>query len=258
MTTKDAFEIHLTGFSTISRLADYSILKFSIASEGTSKAKVSEVVTVVSKDLQDLFDRLNTKDPDTGSPAPSAAVTSWTMAGLSTQTWVPSHWDNDKKEQIQEERKHGANNSFSVKFKDFAVLSDIATELASREFVTVNSVTWGITDETRNELAGENRKKAMQDAMTKARDYATTALGNHAVARAVHLEEVNDGRVQQQMARAKSALRTSAPESQMQPMPQTQPMPQVHFNGMNQFSSLHMKPQDVDLSAFVKVKFVVE
>ena len=248
MASNQVLEIRLTGSSTVSRLAERGILSVSISSSGTSKPKVSEDVTKVTKDLQALISPLDGKDANTGLPAPDAPVTWWSMSNITTRTWVPSRYDSNTQQHIEGERQYSANSSFTVKFKDFTKLSEIATDLTVQEFVTVNGVTWTLTDATRDALASENRRKAVADAMLKAKDYAGAAIGEHAVVKVVDMEEVNDGGV-----------------SDFGIMPQGANARQggglfgAHGGGPGgEQESLNLRPQDVDLHTAVNLKFTAQ
>ncbi|KAL9095091.1 MAG: hypothetical protein Q9165_002694 [Trypethelium subeluteriae] len=243
-------EIHIEASSTVSRLAERGILFIGVSSSGTSKSTVFEDTTRVSNELQALFGPLNAKDASTGLPSANAAVTWWSMQSITTRTWIPTTYDSKTQEHKQGERQYSANTSFTVKFKDFARLNDIATDLTTQQFVTVNGVTWGLTDVTRDALACENRRNAVANAIAKARDYATAAVGEHAVVRAVDLKELQDG--------SETGAGRVMPQGMggMMQMPQmlqsqTGPVPSVH-------GGLNFRPQDVDLQAKVKVKFSVE
>ncbi|KAI9692325.1 MAG: hypothetical protein M1822_006556 [Bathelium mastoideum] len=249
--------IDLTGSSTITRLAERGILSVSISSTGTSKSKVSVDVTKVSKDLQALFERLGANDPNTASPTENPAVASWRMQGVTTRTWIPTRWDPQTQQHMPAEREYSANASFTVDFKDFVVLSDVATDLTLEELVTVNSVTWSLTDETRDGLASENRTKAALDALGKARDYAAAVVGSHATIRAVALEEIAN--VAQAsvnpfggaMGQATGGLFGSQGQG-------FGSATAAAGGGGGEQAGLNLRAQDVDLRAGVRVKFIVE
>lgn len=68
--------------------------------------------------------------------------------------------------------RYRADASVEVKFRDFAVLAEWATDLAEREGITIAGITWALTEALRVDLERRARADAVRHAGTKASDYA--------------------------------------------------------------------------------------
>lgn len=72
--------------------------------------------------------------------------------------------------------RYRSRSTIEVKFHDFAALADWVGSLGEREGVSVDGIDWTLTVALRAKLDREVRIAAVQDAITKAGDYAA-ALG---------------------------------------------------------------------------------
>ncbi|MEU9808968.1 SIMPL domain-containing protein [Mycobacterium sp. NPDC050853] len=105
-------------------------------------------------------------DPDQGP------VTWWSAEQL--RTWSTRPWNKDGK---QKPLVHHAAVAVEVKFRDFAALSRwVGHRTVSIEGFRVTRVEWALTVKRKDELLHEVRTRAVQDAVTRAQQYAD-ALG---------------------------------------------------------------------------------
>jgi hypothetical protein len=77
------------------------------------------------------------------------------------------------------------------KFRDFAKMGSMATMLSTMPNVTINNITWALTDATKKSLETQSCKLSVENAVAKARDFADT-FGIEA--NAVGAMELTDGR----------------------------------------------------------------
>lgn len=130
----DSIQISVQGSHTHFAPAERCIVSFQVSKEGDSQASVVQAVTTLSDDLTDLFRSLCPKDTATGRLAveyvddPNVAITHWSMSSLSTSNWKVQAGKNGEKEKSA--RRYRASTGFFVKFKDFAKMSEICSDLA--------------------------------------------------------------------------------------------------------------------------------
>jgi uncharacterized protein len=132
----------------------------SISYEGGAMDAVYERV---AQDLETVKSSvLSLHDPDRGP------VTWWSVEQL--RTWSARPW-NDRGEQLP--LVHHASVGLEVKFSDFQALSRwVAEHTTDTEGFRVGHVQWALTVKRRDELAREVRTLAVQDAVTRAQQYA--------------------------------------------------------------------------------------
>ncbi|MCJ1286459.1 hypothetical protein MMC26_005804 [Xylographa opegraphella] len=222
-------EITVTGASVISRPAERAVLSLTVMSEGPSQSTVSHDVTSTSHDLRATFQALSPKTA-TGDAAPDAAITVFSTTALTTKTWVP----DDRHGDPLPARLYAASTRFHVIFRAFATLAEVAGALFATPHVVIESTKWTLTDATLAAVASESRRAAMRDAVTKAADLADV-VGRRVVA--VQIEDL--GSVT--MGRTRQTARMGGPPS-----------------GASGIGVLALEPEDVEVNASVKVKFVGE
>jgi uncharacterized protein YggE len=99
-------------------------------------------------------------------------VTRWSAEQL--RTWSSRPWNQDG-EQLP--LVHHAGVDVAIKFLDFQALSRwVGEHVAGTEGFAVSSVEWALTKRRHDELSREVRSAAVQDAVTRAQQYAD-ALG---------------------------------------------------------------------------------
>lgn len=223
-------EINVHGSSVLHRHAERGVLSVAVSSEGLSQETVSREVTSTSNQLKKMFNELAPKT-ESGTPAPNAPVTVFSMTSFRTRSWIP-----EDKEGNALARQYEASTHFEVIFRDFEKLGDVASTLFTMPHAEIKNTSWRLTDETMESLGSESRKAAMHDAIQKAQDYAEVVRKNVVAVEITDQGSSTRGRTKQ-MAR-KSAMSMSTPGA--------------HVNGLS------LEPEDVELSAVVGVKFVAE
>lgn len=104
--------------------------------------------------------------------AEHGAVTWWSAEQL--RTWANRPWNKDGK---QLPLVHHASIGLQVKFRDFTAMSRwVGGHLATTGGFTVSHVEWALKSNRRDEVLRQVRAKAVQDAVTRAQQYAD-ALG---------------------------------------------------------------------------------
>lgn len=97
----------------------------------------------------------------------SGAATEWTAERVSTDAYREYVKDSD-----ETVLRYRSISTVSVTFSDFGVLADWVSDLAERPGIGVDGITWSLTDPLRVSLQRKVRIDAVQDAITKANDYA--------------------------------------------------------------------------------------
>ena len=197
-----------------------------IAFEGPAMAPVYDGV---ARDLEAVKASIAPlHDPQAGP------VTWWSAEQL--RTWSERPWNNQGK---RLPLVHHARVGVAVKFADFTALSRwVGEHVAGTEGFRVERVQWALTVTRRDELLGQARTRAVQDAVTRAQQYAD-ALGFGAVrpaaiadagmlAAGLHPESGSGGAPMRMMAVSAGA----AP-------------------------SVELVPDDIEVSAAVDARFVV-
>ena len=164
--SKPTLEIDVRGTSEISRDPERAVLSVGISSEGADQEVVSQHVSSTCNQLQQTFDRLTPKT-STGAVTPEAPIIAFSTTSLRSWSYVPY---DAKGKALQ--RVHSASSGFEVVFRDFETLGHVASELFLMPHVTINHISWRLTDPTLRALGADSRKLAMQDAILKANDYS--------------------------------------------------------------------------------------
>jgi len=233
--------INVSGISTISRRAERAVVSIYVSSSGYDQQQVAAEVTATSKTLQSTLRKLSNNDAPPGSIETDSAapITHWSMNTLSTSSYMIYH-DNDRTKQDSERnksRQYNAHITFEIKFADFTVLGDVSTELAKMQFVSVRNIDWRLTDKTKASLVGMSRKLAVEDAVSKARDFAA-AVGKSTV-HAVEINTDSDG-----FGRSSNMFGAT----------------RVYGAGAAaaEEDSLNFEPEEVEMSCSIQVKFEAE
>jgi hypothetical protein len=230
-----ALTIHTLGASTFHQ-QERAVIFLDVYSSGPTQSTVSQEVTSLSNELQSLLRELAPKTAS-GDAAPTAAVTHWSMSSLGTGSHMP--WDTHK--QRQGERVFTAQTSFQIKFRDFSKLGEYASEVAGVPHVSVRRIDWRLTDQTKAHLGQLCRKKAVEDAVAKAADYADV-LGR----RNVRDVEVNDAGI--------GGVAPSPPGGYI-----TRAVRPFEFgSSTHQEESLSFTPKNCEVQCSVKVRFEAE
>ena len=141
------------------------------ASIGYEGPEMQPVYDLVARDLAAVVESVKRLQGDG-----RGAVTWWSAQQL--RTWSTRPWNQDGK---RLPLVHHATVSVDVKFRDFVALSRwVGEHVGDTEGFTLSRVDWALTEKRRDELVGEVRTKAVQDAAARAQLYAD-ALGLGAV-----------------------------------------------------------------------------
>lgn len=97
----------------------------------------------------------------------SGPVTWWSSDQL--RTWATRPWNKDGKVLPL---VHHARVTFSVKFSDFAQLSTWLSTTVDVPGASIAGIDWALTAARREQLIGQVRRAAVQDAVAKAQAYA--------------------------------------------------------------------------------------
>jgi uncharacterized protein YggE len=206
--------------------AERATVRASVHVDGPKRDDVFSRAVGGSEAVRTLIE--NQFDKDAGP------VTWWTSD--SVRVWSERPWNNDGKQLAPV--FHSAID-FTAKFKDFEALSRWVEAVATIDGVTVGSVSWDLTDATRNSATSDVRSKAVKDAVTKATVYAQsiglTSVKAIALADPGMLGDPSGGGAQPSPVFAKGAMRAQA------------------FDGGA--PQLSLKPEEISVASVVDARF---
>lgn len=241
-------EINVQGVGTAIRRAERAILVLKAQSQYLpTPEEASAVVTSTANKLRDAISPYCPQDEETGKTKENAAISHYSMSTLDTS----SHRDRRQRstadtqdEPAKYDTTYYARAEFNIKFSDFSALDTLATQFSRMENVRIERITWKLTDMTLESIEGGARKRAAQNALQRARDYAEVFadLSTEEAVRKVKAVDVKENQYYQQSTR-----------------------PQLHYGKaqralemvMNK-AELQFEPEDVRLEVKVDGKFVVE
>ncbi|KAL2847573.1 hypothetical protein BJX68DRAFT_108329 [Aspergillus pseudodeflectus] len=235
------FTITTTGHASIARPAERGTLRLSITDSGAEPKTVSSNVVSCTNTLKSLIKPLNTRTAS-GEIAPDAKITHWSLGTLSTYSYAVADRRDRKK---IEQRVFHASTNMEVKFRDFTALSHFASELAALPLVDVDGVDWALTEVSKRELARRVRSLAGRDALERAEDYAGT-FGKDKVFVSEVVEEGRGGYGGVAYG-VVSSRRAGGPGGR-----------RGGDGDGGEREGLEFRPEEVEVSAEVTVKFVTE
>jgi len=228
--------VNVTGTSMLSRRAERAVVNISVSSTGPDQTQVTRDVTETSKYIQSSLRELSPK-AESGLAAPGAPITHWSMSSLSTGSYYVWLSDKDQNGVQRKERSYSANIGFEIKFADFAKLGAACTDLANLPHVSIRNIDWRLTDATKASLVGQSRKLAVEDAVAKAKDFAS-AVGKTKVT-AVEIDHESSSSYATMGFGGGAAVRGRA----------------MLGESHAQEEELKFEPEEVELNCSVRVKF---
>lgn len=235
-------EIHVTGTGHVIHRAERGILVLQAQSQQVdTPEEASAIVTATASQLRDAILPYCPQDAATGRTKDDAAIAHYTMTTLDTNSLHHPPRVDGKDEWYY---TCSARAEFHIKFADLDVLDKLATQFSAMANVRIQRITWHLTDTTLDSIKGNARKKAAQDALQRARDYAEVFGGftaEEAVSKVKAVEVKEGGRYQESTR------------------------PQLHSGKMQRARAireekeeLKFESEDVRLQVEVSAKFVVE
>jgi uncharacterized protein YggE len=228
-------EITLNGSGSSIHAAERAILVLEAKAEGQpNPAHASAVVTRAANTIRDAIAPYCPQDEAERRTVTGAAIAHYSMSTLDTSSSRQIVDGHSK----TYETVYAARALFNIKFHDFAVLNKLATQFSAMDHVKISRIDWDLTDATLDGLKGGARKRAAQDAIAKAIDYAEAFAG-------VGREKVRPVTVSESTYYNQSTR------------------PQLHYGkGMRGrvtgSEELQFEPEDVRLEVTVTAKFHVE
>lgn len=233
--------INVDGTSTISRRAERAVVSVQVSSSGLNQQQVASEVTAVAKTLQGMLRDLSKNELPSSSTATdsAAAITHWSMNTLSTGSYMIYHDDDRRKHDSKrhKSRQYNAHVSLEIKFANFAILGSVCTDLAKMEFVSVRNIDWRLTDKTKALLVGMSRKLAVEDAVSKAKDFASAVGKATVTAFEINTDSNGYGRATGIFGATRAYAAAEGAEGD---------------------DALNFEPEDVDMSCSIAVKFEAE
>ncbi|KAF3763871.1 hypothetical protein M406DRAFT_357263 [Cryphonectria parasitica EP155] len=172
-------KIHVQGSGSVFRTAERGVLYIEIACTGTDKVSVSSTVTSTTERLVTTFRQYALKTEDGLYPHPGAGITTFAVSAPTTHSYVPMEWVGD--EHRPAARQYTVITNAEVVFRDLSLLARLASDMTAMPNVGIDRTEWRLTDATRKLITREARVKAMENAVEKARDYASV-VGRNMVA----------------------------------------------------------------------------
>jgi uncharacterized protein len=229
--------IVVTGSSRITRKAERATLTLEVSDTGPIQKNAVEHVTTTAKQLQAGFKLLAPTEGDGGTSS-RPAVTRWSMSNLSTGQWTA--WLSG-----QNTITYRAATTFEVRFADFEKLSEAYADLTRLPYVSIRSLGWSLSENTRSSLGSESRRQAVADAVVKAQDFGKAFSKDKITP--VEITDENSLVAPQRMPPTgfglfgSSATRSTAPAGTQEPE-----------------SGLNFEPEVVNIDCSVRIRFEAE
>ncbi|KAK8137978.1 hypothetical protein PG984_001358 [Apiospora sp. TS-2023a] len=183
-------KIHVDGSGSVFRTAERGVLHIQVSKSSKSQPESSDAVRETSAHLTTKF-RTHARKTEgvDGRPAPhpDAGITAFTASSMSTHSQPEYEWVGTNNQRRDLGLTYHASSTFEVVFRDMALLADTAGQLAAMPNVAITSTEWRLTTATCAAIEREARKKAIENAVQKADDYAGV------VGRKVVAVDITDG-----------------------------------------------------------------
>ena len=202
--------------------AERATVVASIQVDGAARDAVFSAATTAADTVRASIESLH--------DSAAGPVTWWSSD--SVRVWSERPWNNEGK---QLDLVYSAAIGFRVKFSDFAALALWVEQTSAVDGATISSVSWDLTDATRNAVTTEVRSRSVKDAVTKASVFA---------------QSIGLGSV--------SAIALADPG--MLGDQGSAPTPIAEMRMMKSMSdgdgSLQLKPEEIEVSSVVDARFV--
>ena len=202
--------------------AERATVVASIQMDGAARDEVFSRATAAADEVRESIELLHNSS--------HGPVTWWSSD--SVRVWSERPWSN---EGTQLDLVYSAAIGYRVKFSDFAALALWVETVSAIEGGTVSSVSWDLTDATRNAAITEVRSRSVKDAVTKASVFAQS-IGLGSVT-AVALAD--PGMLGEQ---------GSSPS----PIAEARMMKAMNDSG----GSLQLKPEEIEVASVVDARFL--
>jgi len=202
--------------------AERATVVASIQMDGAARDEVFSRATAAADEVRESIELLHNSS--------NGPVTWWSSD--SVRVWSERPWSN---EGTQLDLVYSAAIGYRVKFSDFAALALWVETVSAIEGGTVSSVSWDLTEATRNAAITEVRSRSVKDAVTKASVFAQS-IGLGSVT-AVALAD--PGMLGEQ---------GSSPS----PIAEARMMKAMNDSG----GSLQLKPEEIEVASVVDARFL--
>ncbi|WP_426623658.1 SIMPL domain-containing protein [Leifsonia sp. McL0607] len=153
--------ITVQGEYELTHPAERGAVRLSVSYEGEQREETLALTTLRHASLVSELRELH--DPQTGP------VTSWTSDQL--RVWGDRPWSQDGRRLAP---VYHAEVGIDVTFSEPTALSDWLSVVSMLDGVTIQGVTWTLTEARRQSITQEARRRAVENAVAKATVYATS------------------------------------------------------------------------------------
>jgi uncharacterized protein YggE len=173
-TPMNPFEINVTGHGTCIYPAERVLLELEAKAESqTSQAEASSAVIATANVARDMLNPHYRHNQLTGEPVVGSPIEFYLIS-----TTRPSVSTEPNSSQTAEKlTTYTAQCTINIKFKDFELLNRLATDFSSMKNIRILRVVWYLIDGTIEHVSATARKRAAEDAVAKAADYAVAFAG---------------------------------------------------------------------------------
>jgi uncharacterized protein YggE len=238
-------EINVTGTGTAIHRAERATLVLQAQAQQCPTAQeASSVVTTAANELRNAIMPYCPPDEETGRAKEDAAVSHYSMSTLDTSSRRDVRPRTAGVGRTSElDITYSARGNFNIKFTKFDVLEKLTTQFSAMDGVRILRIDWHLTDATLASTEADARKRAAQNALQRARDYAEVFanLSAEGAVERVQAVDVRESGYGQQTSRQQRQIR-----KQMMSGPVTEK------------TEMLFEPEDVILEVKIDAKFVVE
>jgi uncharacterized protein YggE len=172
-------DICVTGAGTNYHPAERSILTLHAQTKSfpTAQEADSNVASILNS-LCDAIAPYCPYDNTIGSTNNDAAISHYSLKTFETSQGRDRVQDSSYNTTLSFSKGHTYKHNFSasaelsIEFRDFALLTRLATQIGSMENIKIQSLQWTLTPSTQATVEAQARKDASRQAIRKARDYA--------------------------------------------------------------------------------------